>query len=112
MIMSFAHKTLAAGRWLTFSPFEQLGHVGSEIDRAVYWSRAGKSDHTFAAVDRALELLDLTIADPRWRRRLKELLRARDVVADRFYGTNEYHTNDASLQRYFFQFALAARKDH
>ncbi len=109
--MPTVHTTLAAGRWFTFTPMEQLGHVGSEIDRAVYWARAEKADHMFAAVDRALELLDLTIEDPRWKRRLKELLLAREVICDRFYGSNEYHTDDASLQRYFLQFALIARKD-
>ena len=66
---------------------------------------------TLAAVDRALELMDLTIEDPRWRKRLKEILRAREVICDRFYGTNEYRTTDELLQKYFLQFALAARKD-
>lgn len=109
--MSFLHKTLADGRWFTFSLCEQMGHVGSEIDRAVYWSRAGKSDHMFAAVDRALELVDLTIADQRWQRRLREILRMREVICDRFYGANELAITDESLQKYFLQFALAARKD-
>ena len=32
------------------------------------------------AVERALELLDLTLADPRWRHRLSEIERARELL--------------------------------
>lgn len=45
-----------------------------------------------------LELLDLTIEDPRWRGtgRLKELLRLREVLCDLFYGDNVYNTTFAT----------------
>lgn len=98
-------------RWQKFTLMEQLGNVGSEIDRALHWARVGKTENMRAAADRALELLDLTIADPRSRPRRKELLRAREVVADRFYDGHEYPADDASLQKYFLAFGLAARKD-
>lgn len=62
------------------------------------------------AIIRALELLDLSIQDPRWRHRLKELARARELLCDAWLGGKEYHTELEDLDRYFFQFALAARK--
>jgi hypothetical protein len=64
-------------------------------------------------VYRALELLDLTLADPRQRRspaRLREIARAREVVVDFFAGSNEYGSTGASLQKYFDAYATAARR--
>lgn len=62
------------------------------------------------AMVRALELLDLSIRDGRWRRRLKELTRARELLCDAWLGGREYRTELEDLNRYFFHFALAARK--
>jgi hypothetical protein len=56
-------------------------------------------------------LLDLTIADPRWRGRLKELLRAREALGDAVLGGEEYGTELEGLDRYFLHFAAAARAD-
>ena len=57
------HKDLTPERWFKFSLFEQLGNVGSDIDRAISWKKRGNAEYGADAFDRALELLDLTIAD-------------------------------------------------
>ena len=105
------HRDLAAGRWWTLSLSEQMGNVGSEISRAIRW--APRNPETAqGAFYRALELLDLTLADPRIlqsRPRLREVARAREVVVDFFAGSNEYGSTGPSLQKYFDAFALAAR---
>lgn len=106
------HRDLAAGRWHALSLAEQLGNVGSEVHRALRWS---SRDPRLAesARDRALELLDLTLDDPRHRRspaRLREIARAREVTADFLAGSNEYHSTAESLQKYFDAYALAARR--
>jgi hypothetical protein len=106
------HRDLAAGRWQELSLVEQLGNVGSEISRAIRWTGAHEA-RSRAAFERALELLDLTLDDPRHRRslpRLREIARAREVVVDFFAGGNRYGSTAASLQRYFDGFALAARR--
>lgn len=105
------HQELATGRWFTFSLIEQLAHTGSEVSRAVSWSKKSNREHMLQAIDRALELLDLTIADRRWRWRLKELTRLREVLCDRFYGDNEYNTSDDFLQKYFMVYAMALRRN-
>lgn len=109
--MTVIHKSLAAGRWQTYSLMEQLGNVGSEVDRALHWAAKHDDEAMQNAVARALELLDFTIEDPRWRHRLRELTRAREVLADRFFGSNEYQTDDQWLKKYFLEYGLAARKD-
>ena len=57
----------------------------------------------------SLELFDLTIQDIRWKSRLKEILRAREVFCDIIYGDNQYQTSLKDLDRYFFYFALAVQ---
>ena len=106
------HRDLAAGRWWELTLFEQLGNIGSEVSRAARWSTRNP-ELSRGALDRALELFDLTLADPRLRQtppRLREVARAREVVADFFVGPNQYRSTAASLQRYFDAYALAARR--
>ena len=105
----FQHKNLAAGRWRTLTLMEQLGNIGSEIGRAKNWYRKDEELYR-GALFRALELIDLTVADPRWRYRLKEILRAREVICDTFTERNEYGSTWEDLDRYFSQFAFAARR--
>jgi hypothetical protein len=62
------------------------------------------------AFERALELLDLTLGDPRWRNRLCEIARARELLcAAALGGGREYRTSLEDLDRYFLAFAVAAR---
>jgi hypothetical protein len=106
------HPSLAAGRWHTLSLAEQLGNVGSEISRALRW-RSRNPDLAWGAFCRALELLDLTLDDPRHRQvpaRLREIARVREVVVDFLHGSNTYGSTDASLQKYFDAYGLSARR--
>jgi hypothetical protein len=61
------------------------------------------------AVERALELFDLTLSDPRWKGRRLEVARAREVFCDAAYGGGLYKSSLADLVRYFDNFAFAAR---
>lgn len=106
--MQTQHKNLAQGKWGELTLFEQLGNIGSELSRALKWR--GKDENLFSnAIDRALELFDLTLQDSRWHGRLKELARARELFCDVVFDGKEYKDSLESLERYFFQFALAAR---
>lgn len=107
--MPFQHKNLAAGRWFKLSLAEQLGNIGGEVSRAARWQN--KDNKLFwGAVERALELFDLTLADPRWRGRRREIARAREVFCDAVYGGKLYKSSLTDLMRYFDQFALIARR--
>lgn len=105
----FLHKELAGGRWYKLSLFDQLGNIGSEVSRA-YQAQDKDQRRFLSAVDRALELFDLTLSDPRWRGRLKEIGRSREVFCDAIYGGKEYGSSLADLTRYFDHFAIAARR--
>ena len=100
------HAGLAGGRWQQLTLAEQLANVGAEVGRM---RRRAAAQRT-AAFERALELLDLTLADPRWRGRLKEIARAREVLCDAADGGREYGATLEDLDRYFLDFALAARR--
>ena len=106
--MAIQHKNLANGGWQKLSFVEQMGNIGSEISRALNWRDKDQKSYE-NAIDKAFELLDLTIADSRWRSRLKEIVRARELLADAMFGGKEYKTSFKDLNHYFFQFALAAR---
>lgn len=88
---------------------QQLGNVGSEFERALKWKQGNQPQLFESAVSRMLELLDLTIADPRWRNhRLKELTRLREAVCEVLYNPSD-SGSAPGLQKYFLQFAILAR---
>lgn len=90
---------------------EQLGNIGSEIGRANRAKRAGNEARMWSAMERALELIDLTVADQRWSGRRKEILRARELICDYLVGDNDYRSTGESLDAYFLPFAVAARAE-
>jgi hypothetical protein len=83
------HQNLAAGRWAELSLMEQLGNIGSEVGRASRVHAQANEARFVPALDRALELFDLTLADERWATRRKEIARAREVVCDFLVGDND-----------------------
>ena len=105
----FQHKQLAAGQWQKLSFFEQMANVGSEVERAISWRKRENQEYSRLAFERALELLDLTIGDANNKKRLRELLRLREVLADYFCSANSFSSSDALWHNYFFSFGYAAR---
>jgi hypothetical protein len=104
------HRELADGRWWTLTLAEQLGNVGSEVSRTLAW-RSRNPKMAERSLARALELIDLTLDDPRHRgsvARLREICRVREVLLDYVVGPNQHGSTAATLQRYFDAFACAA----
>jgi hypothetical protein len=102
--------TLATGRWHTLSLMEQLGNVGSEVERAFRGYEQGRANRFEPALARALELFDLTANDPRWRgHRCREVLRAREQFCRVFFDEAVEPGLADYLRKYFLQFAVAAR---
>ena len=106
------HRDLAAGRWWQLSLADQLGNVGSELSRANKW-KLRDPKIARGALERLLELMDLTLADPRHLRsvaRLREIARTREALVDFLAGSNQYRSTGPALQRYFDAYAVAAHR--
>lgn len=108
--MEFKHRDLARGRWQKFSFAEQMAHIGSEVSRAGRWQNKDRKIF-WSAVERVLELFYLTIADPRWKNRLKELTRLREIFCDAILGGKEYNSKLQDIERYLFYFTLYSHKN-
>ncbi len=107
------HKHAAAGAWNRLELVEQLGNVGSEVERAIRAHSAGRTNRFEGAFERALELFDLTAADPRWRgHRCQEILRAREEFCRLFFDPDVAPDSAEGLRKYFFGFGHAARMLH
>ena len=109
--MSVQHAELARGRWTQLTLMEQMANIGSEVERSLSWRTKNNGPYAQQAFERALELMDLTLGDPRHLKRLKELARVRETWVDFFFGSNEYGSTESSWKKYFFFFTYAARKD-
>jgi hypothetical protein len=95
--------------WTKFSLEEQMANIGSEVSRTL---RAGGNQARYwGAVTRALDLFYLTVEDPRWKGRLREVLRVRELFATAALGSDEFNTSLEDLDRYFDCFVWLVRSD-
>ena len=102
------HKGLSPERWYKFTLMEQLANIGSDVIRAINWKNKGCHEDSRLAFERVLELIDLTVSDPKNRKRLREVLRTREALVDYFLCDNEYSTSDKIWQEYFNDFGYIA----
>lgn len=104
------HRSLTSERWMRLSFPEQMANVGSEVFRALKW-RPMNDKHFRLAVERALELLDLTIeVSSGTGARLRELTRLREALVDFFLFDNVFASTDRGWETYFGTFDIAASK--
>ncbi len=90
---------------------EQLANIGTEIGRAIDWRKKNNQEYSQKVFFRGLELLSLTIDDPKnQNHRLKELCRLYEVFRRLFFlGIIEYKSTDELWEKYFYQFNYAVR---
>ena len=93
--------------WAEMDMFNQMGNIGSEVGRALKAKREGKLDRSQSAFYRGLDLIDETarLWANKHKAGLKELLYARELFAESV-TTDKI---DPTLEKYFMQFAIAAR---
>ena len=103
--MKFRPKTLNAGRWHEFSLVSQMANIGSEIERAISWKNKGDTSYSRLAFNRAIGLIDLTMADSKNHGRLFEIARIKEALLDYFLGDNTYCFSDQAWQDYLYNFA-------
>jgi hypothetical protein len=102
------HQDLDKERWFKLSLIEQLANIGCDVERTIRWRNRGALESSTQAFWRVLELMDLTIADPKNHRRLREIVRTRYILVDHFVYDNVHQTTDKIWQNYFLWFNYAA----
>lgn len=97
-------------KWRSYSIFEQMGNVGSEVGRAIKAKKLNREMDKTAAFYRGLDLIDATVRQLIEQKspRAREVLRAREQFARTILTDDE----DPTLEQYFMQFAIAARLNH
>lgn len=109
--MKYIHNELANGRWRELSLIEQMANIGSEVERSMKWQKAGNHENSQKALERFIELMILTLEDPKNRLRLKELCRVKELFLDFMAGDNKYQQTHTQWQKYFWVFTYAVRRN-
>lgn len=94
-------------RWQQLSLCDQMGNIGSEVGRTLKYDKI-ESEESRNTLNRAIELFDLTLCDPRWKERLREIARAKEVFLEAVIGNNIYGSRE-SLENYFNYYGICAR---
>lgn len=102
------HKNLATRAWENLSFVEQMANIGSEVSRTIAWKDKNAKDANLS-FNRTLELIGLTMKDPKNRGRLREIARVKELFTDWFLGEGSYKSSKEVWQKYFLQFAIASR---
>lgn len=101
--------TIDRSRWARLTIFEQMGNIYSEVGRS-FNAKKRQDDASYQqAVTRAIDLFDATTASLVSQRspKTKEVLRAKEEF---LHTCETMQPNEIqSLDRYFMQFAIAAR---
>lgn len=92
--MGVWHKTLSS-RFQNFPQHQQLLMVANELNRS-HNMLDNVQEYKFS-LERAMELLDFLCSDTRWLSALRELRRAREVIAGYYISSKPIDT--ASLQK-------------
>ena len=102
---NFHADILKNGSWQERSLIDQLGNIGAEAGRAIQAKTQNNPERLQGAWYRMDELFVATIANKNLRktRRLREVLRAREITYSYLEGTNEYNETNSSLERYWME---------
>lgn len=98
-------------KWAKLDIFNQMGNIYSEVGRSFKTKSQSSSQDHQEAVSRAIDLFDATIRILIAKKspQAKEVLRAKEQFLDLVFDDKQSLESVQSLERYFLQFALAAR---
>lgn len=110
--MSTAY-TIDQERWAKLDIFNQMGNIYSEVGRSLKTQgHKNPKDHE-EAVSRAIDLFDASVRALIAKKspKAKEVLRAKEQFLELAFSDKVAPEAASSLDRYFMQFALAARRN-
>lgn len=91
-------------KWYLMNVEEQISNIGGEVNRAINWEKKGNIERSRNFCNKAKELLQLSIEDPKNRHRIGEFFNCICELDDRFFGDNKYNTTDEMLHKYYDAF--------
>lgn len=96
-------------KWQRLNIFEQMGNISSEVGRSFKYLKSDDKKMAEDALTRAIDLLDATSSGlvKEHSHRAKEVLRAKEEYLHAFYEKKD----QAGVEKYFNQFAVAARME-
>ncbi len=97
-------------KWADMNILEQMGNIYSEVGRSIAAKNSGNEQKFTAALSRALDLFEATIEilNAQKSPRMREVLLAKYQFLSLFFAKRRQE-DPISLERYFRQFAIAAR---
>jgi hypothetical protein len=78
------HTGLDAEKWNAFPKSRQVLMIASELNRAGHWIERADAESMARCDERAFELIDLSVQDPKWGKGRRELMRFRELLAERY----------------------------
>ena len=98
-------------RWASLSIFEQMGNIYSEVGRSFSAKSCNNIADRDAAIYRAIDLFNATIDSQIAAKspKSREILRSKEQFLDIINDDDATSDSIQSLDRYFMQFAIAAR---
>jgi len=93
-------------KWYKMSLKQQMGNIGSEFFKMIVLKNKGDLENSKNSFIKTLELTDLSIRDKRWKDRLSETLRLREIICGLFFDIKEYNILTDNLKKYFINFSL------
>jgi hypothetical protein len=91
------HKTLTPEKWKSYGYSRQILMVANELNRAGHWITKKDPQEAKNCYERALELLFLTVEVLENKRKLRELLRFRGLVAASFLSAPAFASENQKL---------------
>jgi len=91
----------AKDSWFTLSIMKQLTFIGHKVSCAIDWRRKGDVVQVNNTLEKALQLLEFTIIDPKNVKRLSEITKIKEALIDDFQGNNEHKSTDEGWLKYF-----------
>ncbi|MBI3292818.1 MAG: hypothetical protein HYZ73_08445 [Elusimicrobia bacterium] len=83
------HPGLSVEKWRSRPYADQILHIASELNRTQHWMKRNEQGYVQGSLERALELIDLTVSSNQGTRPLRELLRLREALGGYYVGLSK-----------------------
>ncbi|KQC12454.1 MAG: hypothetical protein APR63_02680 [Desulfuromonas sp. SDB] len=98
--------------WCKLEKYQQLGNIGSEISRASHWQLLDHKENFQKSLQRALNLLFLSLGDKQWGNGLKEIARFYEVLASIYADQNNLNIPLSDLENFCVKFVINSKNKH